>query len=202
MSRPVGTKKQNFAYLDETQLRRFFQAVKKARNIQHELWFDLCLYFGLRVSELTYIKLSDIRSDIYGIEIQGLKNGLKMLYRRIDPRLWRKLMRWLKERKKLRYAKDNIYLFPSSVLYSEPVNVQTIKTAFKKYCKIAGLDDGYSVHSLRHSCGMLKAKAGHHPIDIKDWLRQKSLDSTLQYLRMIRFEEQSTEATRVFGSYL
>ena len=58
--RPVGTKKNGFKYLDEPQLSRFFQAVKKGKNFQHELWFDLCFYFGLRVTELTHLRLSDI----------------------------------------------------------------------------------------------------------------------------------------------
>lgn len=202
MGRPTGTTKKGWKYLDESQLFKFFTAVKKGKNFQHELWFDLCLYFGLRVTELTHLCLDDIRPDVFGLEISGVKNGLTMTYRRIDPRLWKKLQRWLKIRATKPSASGCTYLFPSSTLYSEPISEQAVKAAFKRYLKAADIDNGFSVHSLRHSCGVLKAKNGHNPIDIKDWLRQKSLTSTLAYLQKIRFENQSAEAIRIFGSFL
>ena len=199
MARPIGTKKEGIKYLDESQLSRLFQAVKRAKNFQHELWFDLTLYFGLRVTELTHLKLSDIKGDIKGIEVKGVKNGLTMLYRRIDARLWHKIQRWLRQRST---QNGNPYLFPSVKFYSEPTTEQAVKNAFKKYCQRAGLNDGFSIHSLRHSCGMLKAKRGDSPIDIKDWLRQRSLDSTLVYLQRISFERQSERASETFGRFL
>lgn len=202
MARPLGTKKNGFKYLDEAQLSRLFQAVKKGRNAKHELWFDLCLYFGLRVTELTHLRMDDIRPDIYGLEIRGVKGGLTMTYRRIDPRLWRKIKKWLTIRAKLNNANDNPYFFPSPTLYSAPISEQAVKMAFKRYLRATGIDNGFSIHSLRHSCGVLKAKSGHSPVDIKDWLRQRSLSSTLAYLQMIRFENQAAEAQKVFGSYL
>lgn len=202
MARPFGTKKNELKYLDENQLSRFFQAVKKAKNPQHELWFDLCLYFGLRVTELTHLKLEDIKEDVHGIEIRGRKNGLTMLYRRIDEKLWRKLQRWLRISHNSSYAQGCTYLFPSPTDYNKPISEQAVKMAFKKYCKLAGLDNSFSVHSLRHTCGVLKARNGDNPIEIKDWLRQKSLDSTLVYLQKIRFENQSERASEIFGAYL
>lgn len=79
---------------------------------------------------------------------------------------------------------------------------QAVKASFKRYAKIAGLDASFSVHSLRHSCGVLKAKFGDHPIAIKEWLRQKSLNSTLVYLQEIEFQNQNIEASQIFGVYL
>ena len=71
MARPKGSKKNGWKYLDESKLSRFFAAVNRAKNLKHELWFDLCLWFGLRVTELTHLRSENIKSNVYGIEIQA-----------------------------------------------------------------------------------------------------------------------------------
>lgn len=206
MPRPMGTKKTNgLKYLDESQLKRFFQAVRQDKEFQHEMWFDLILYFGMRVTELVNLKMENIKFDIRGLEITGAKNGLTKTYRKIDPVLWQKLEIWLKIRSARLCHRVSAYVFPSPVkrlAKSHHVTEQAVKSAFKKYSRIAGLDKGFSVHSLRHSCGVLKAKFGDHPIAIKEWLRQKSLNSTLAYLQEIEFQNQNSEASQIFGSFL
>ena len=200
--RPIGTTKNGIKYLDESQLLRFKNAVRNGKNFQHELWFDLCLYFGLRVTELTHLKVENIKEDIQGIEISGVKNGLTMTYPRIDAKLWKKLQRWLKIRSARLGERSGAYIFSSPSYPTLPISEQAVKSAFKNYLSDAGIDNGFSVHSLRHTCGVLKARAGENPIEIKDWLRQRSLDSTLEYLRLIKFENQSERASQIFSVYL
>jgi len=201
----MGTKKNGLKYLDESQLKKFFGAVRKDDEFQHEVWFDLCLYFGLRVTELVNLRMENIKPGIRGIEIEGAKNGLTKIYRKVDPVLWQKVEIWLQIRNARLCQAMSDYVFPSPVrrlAKSHHVTEQAVKSAFKKYAKEAGLDKGFSVHSLRHSCGVLKAKHGDHPIAIKEWLRQKSLNSTLIYLAEIEFQNQNTEASQIFGTYL
>ncbi len=205
MARPKGTKKNGLKYLDEKQLSRFFKAVREDKEFQHELWFDLILYFGMRVSELAGLRMENIKFDIRGLEIRGVKNGLTKIYKKIDPVLWRKLEIWIQIRDATLYHRVSAYVFPSPIrrlTTTHHVSTQAVKSAFKKYAKRAGLDLGFSVHSLRHSCGVLKAKFGDHPIAIKEWLRQKSLNSTLAYLQEIEFQNQNIEASQIFGVYL
>lgn len=205
MARPKGTKKNGLKYLDSTQLKKFFKAVRQDEESQHEVWFDLILYFGMRVCELTELKMENIKSDIRGIEIRGRKDGLTKIYRKIDPVLWQKVEIWLQIRNARLCNGLSAYVFPSPIkrlAKSHHVTEQAVKNQFKKYSRIAGLDASFSVHSLRHSCGVLKAKFGDHPIAIKEWLRQKSLNSTLIYLQEIEFENQNIEASQIFGTYL
>ncbi|MFC2166654.1 tyrosine-type recombinase/integrase [Acidobacteriota bacterium] len=205
MARPKGTKKNGLKYLDNTQLKKFFDAVRQDEEFQYEVWFDLILYFGLRVCELTGLEMKDIKPDIRGIEITGRKNGLTKVYRKIDPVLWQKVEIWLQIRNARLCHGLSAYVFPSPIkrlAKTKSISEQAVKNAFKKYSRIAGLDKDFSVHALRHSCGVLKAKHGDHPIAIKEWLRQKSLNSTLVYLQEIEFQNQNIEASQIFGVYL
>ena len=205
MARPKGTKKNGLKYLDEKQLSRFFKAVREDKEFQHEVWFDLILYFGMRVSELAGLRMENIKFDIRGIEIRGAKNGLTKIYKEIDVCLWRKLEIWLQIRDAMLSHRVSAYVFPSPLrrlTTTHHVSEQAVKSSFKKYASRSGLDKSFSVHSLRHSCGVLKAKFGDHPIAIKEWLRQKSLNSTLVYLQEIEFQNQNIEASQIFGVYL
>jgi len=201
----MGSKKNGLKYLDNTQLKRFFNAVRKDEEFQHELWFNLILYFGLRVCELTGLEMKDIRPDIRGIKIIGRKDGLTLIYRDISPVLWKKLEIWLQIRTTRLCQRECTYIFPTPTRkfkVIKSITEQAVKNAFKKYAKIAGLDASFSVHSLRHSCGILKAKHGDHPVAIKNWLRQKSLNSTLVYIEQTEFQNQNVEASQIFGVYL
>lgn len=205
MPRPMGTKKNGLKYLDESQLKKFFNAVRQDEEFQYEVWFDLILYFGLRVCELTGLKMENIKPDIRGIEIEGRKDGLTKTYRKIDAVLWQKVEIWLQIRNARLSGRVSAFVFPSPIkrlAKTNHVTEQAVKSAFKKFANLAGLDKDFSVHSLRHSCGVLKAKFGDHPVAIKDWLRQKSLNSTLIYLQEIEFQNQNVEASQIFGVYL
>ncbi len=205
MARPKGSKKNGLKYLDNIQLKKFFDAVRRDEEFQYEVWFDLILYFGMRVCELTGLRMENIKYDIRGLEISGAKNGLTKTYKGIDPVLWQKLEIWLQIRSARLSGRVSEFVFPTPIkrlAKSHHVTEQAVKNAFKKYAEIACLDKSFSVHSLRHSCGVLKAKHGDHPIAIKDWLRQKSLNSTLIYLQEIEFQNQNIEASQIFGVYL
>lgn len=205
MARPKGTKKNGLKYLDNTQLKKFFDAVRKDKEFQYEVWYNLVLYFGLRVTELVNLRMENIKPDIRGLVIRGRKDGLTQTYRKVDPVLWQKLQIWLKIRDARLSQAASPYVFPSPIKRLRKTNhvtEQAVKTVFKRCAKEAGLDKDFSVHSLRHSCGMLKAQHGDHPIAIKEWLRQKSLNSTLVYLQEIEFENQNLEASQIFRTYL
>ncbi len=205
MARPKGTKKNGLKYLDTFQLKRFFDAVRKDQEFQYEIWYNLILYFGLRVCELTGLKMENIKFDIRGLIIKGVKNGLTQTYKGIDPVLWHKLEIWLEIRKARLSHGLSAYVFPSPIerlAKTHHVSEQSVKACFKKFAKIAGLDKDFSVHSLRHSCGVLKVLHGDHPVAIKNWLRQKSLTSTLIYIEKTEFESQNLEASQIFSTYL
>lgn len=200
--RPLGSKKTELPYLSETQLQSFMTALRKTKNLRDELFFKLTLYLGLRVSEATHLKMSDIKKDVYGIRVVGKKGGRTKTYEKIHPRIWRKLGAWLRLREKLPYGKDNEYIFPSKSLYDMPVAEQTMKEAFKHYAASAGLANGFSIHSLRHSCGIRLALQKKSPIEIQLWLRHRSLQSTMVYFEQVKFQNLTAEANETFDRFL
>jgi len=199
MARPVGTVKSGLKYLNQQELERFFRAVDKERNRRDEFLFRLILFLGLRVSEACQIKMKDMNFESYQIAIHAVKNGRSRVYD-INGRLWRRLKRWLRERKD--FNGKNPYLFPSTQLYDAPLSEQTVKMSFKRYAKQAGLNSDFSIHSLRHSCGIAMARAGESPISIMLWLRHKSIQSTQVYFEQLVDEEMNTRAKQHFQNYL
>ena len=200
--RPEGTKKTELPYLTDQQLGAFKKALEKAKNIRDEVFFKLTLYAGLRVVEATHLKIEDIKPDVFGFEVGGAKGGRTNTYKKIHPRLWSKLKKWLKLREKLPYAKSNPYLFPSKSLYDRPITEQAMKMTFKNYAKKAGLNNGFSIHSLRHTCGIQHAKAKESPIEIMLWLRHRALSSTMVYFEQVQFEDQGEKANATFDRFL
>ena len=202
VGRPKGTKKHGLPYLNEDQLGAFKKVLEKGKNIRDEVFFKLTLYAGLRVTEATHLKLENIKPDVFGFEVQGVKGGRANVYKKIHPRLWLKLKKWIRKREKLSYAKSNPYLFPSKSLYGRPVTEQAMKMHFKSYAKKAGLNNGFSVHSLRHSCGIEHALAGDSDIDIMIWLRHRSVKSTECYFEQVKFEKATEKANATFDRFM
>lgn len=198
--RPLGSKKSGLKYLDENQLKMLFSAIDTSRDRCDMFLYRLILFLGLRVSEATQIKLSDLNLDSYQIFVQALKNGRSRVYD-LDGKLWFKLEKYLKIRKKIAKNK-NPYLFPSTRYFDKPVSSQNIKMRFKMHVEQASLNSDFSVHSLRHSCGILHAKRGKSPIEIMGWLRHRNINSTQIYFEQITFENQDREAAEMFSDFL
>lgn len=195
--RPKGSKKNGWKYLTERQLADLTGAIRREKNLRDGVMFGLTLYLGLRVQELVNIKLSDIEAESREITIQGIKSGRKRAYPDIEEKLWKKLQRWTRK-----LGKNETYLFPSPAINGQPISTQAVKDLFKKYAAMVKLPGDYSIHSLRHTCAMLKAKDNDSPIKIMHWLRHKSVMSTQKYFERVVFEGEAEEAKRVFGSYM
>jgi type 1 fimbriae regulatory protein FimB len=162
--------------------------------------FRLILFLGLRVSECSQIKMKDLNLEYSQIGIEPLKNGASRTYD-LSGKLCEKLKAYLKERNK-KADKRNPYLFPNPKRWDEPISAQVIKYAFKVYAKKAGLNSDFSIHSLRHSCGITLAKDGKSGVEIMKWLRHRSIQSAQVYFEQIVFEKQDEENAQIFSAYL
>lgn len=200
--RPKGSVKSGLKFLSEEELKRFFSAVDKSKDRRDMFMFRLILFLGLRVGEAAVIKLGDVSLDSYQISIKALKNGRDRTYD-LDGKLFHKLEQYLRLRMKPRYCKkNNPYLFPSRRYHDRPATTQNLKDHFKANARNAGLNSDFSIHSLRHSCGILHARNGKSPIEIMHWLRHRAVTSTQCYFEQITFEKQDAEAAEMFGDYL
>lgn len=203
VGRPKGSKKDGLKHLSEDQLDKFFSVVRQRKRLRDDLIFSLTFYFGLRVSELCNLKVEDIDSDNFGLIVRGVKSGRTRHYNDMDSKLWHKLQRWLKERRrKCHDAEKSPYLFPHRLLYDQPMTTQNVKSLFKYYAKRAGLNASFSVHSLRHTCGIQRALAGESPIQIQKWLRHRDISSTQVYFEEVEFKDQDQESKEILGKFL
>ena len=197
--RPKGSSKIGLKYLGDEELKRLFQAVDRSRDQRDAFMFRLILFLGLRVTEAVNLCLSDINFDSFQISVQGVKNGRSRTYD-LDGRLWRRLKRWLQSRNS--YNGRNKYLFPSTQLHDAPLSEQTVKMAFKRYAERAGLNSDFSIHSLRHSCGITLARKGESAINIALWLRHRSIQSAQVYVEQLDDEEMNDRAKENFSEFL
>lgn len=142
--------------------------------------FSLCYYLGLRVKELVELKLSDISLEgvFVNVTIQGVKRGYKKSYTLPETlsRVMRSYMRSLPQ--------GTFWLFQSPKWKECHLARPTAQLLFNKLRDRAGLDRKFSIHSLRHTCAMIKVRAGDSPVFIQDWLRQRCLESTMAYFRV------------------
>ena len=188
MARPKGTQKNSWKYLNEFQLKAFKSALRKHGNLRDQVMMGLTLYLGLRVTELVNIRLSDIEWESRQITIQGIRGGRRRTYPEIEEKLWAKFIKYIKREK----PTDRVF----------PLTAQSAKNIFKKYAKLAGLGNNFSIHCLRHTCAMLKAKRGDSPVKIMLWLRHRSIQSTQRYFEQVLFERESLEMNTMLRQYL
>jgi len=189
-------------YLTEKQCEAFMRATRK--NKRDRFLFSLMLFVGARVSEMTALKLKDVNEDSLQIFIQGKKGGTARTYT-MPGKLFKKYQVWRRERAKLRYADINPFLFTSLyTMHDAPMTEQTIKNAFKKYAAAAGLDKSFSVHSLRHTCAVMRVAADCHIVKVQKWLRHKSIASTMVYVDIAspEMKKDEREAAQTFDRFL
>ena len=165
-------------YLNDSELKSFQAVLERSKNKRDIFAFNLILFLGLRVQEAVNIQLKDIDNLERMILIRGLKSGRTRTYD-IPGKLWRRYRAWIKVRKQLKSSKNNPYLFPARDYEDGQLSAQALKKAFKSYVEKAGFES--SIHSLRHSCAMIRVRNGSHPIAVQKWLRHRALSSTEVY---------------------
>ena len=152
------------------------QIIQSVSNLKHKAMLTTCYTAGLRVSECTHLKVSDINSDNMRIFIRQGK-GFKDRYSLLSERT----LKLLRDYWKVYKPKD--WLFPG-VPDSNPISVRTLQTIFKHAAKACGITKDVSVHSLRHSFATHLLNDGANILQIKDLLGHGNIQTTTQYLHL------------------
>jgi len=171
-------------YLDETEIKHFFQVLKNKGNPRDLLLFTWAYRYGLRASEAVGLKLEDLKPNpTYPTEIliQRLKGGVSRHYP-INGEDTKILSRWLKRRSEMKNAEGNQYLFITrrSGLYR--MTTDTISKLMEKYGRDSGIPkEKRHPHTLRHSSAISLLLNGKDINFVKTWLGHKSIQTTLIY---------------------
>lgn len=145
-------------------------------NLKHRAILSTVYSAGLRVSEVTNLKLSDIRSDSMQIFVSQGK-GRKDRYT------------LLSEQNLILLRKHFIAYKPSNYLFSndhtgEPLCERTVQVVFKTSLKAANINRDLSVHALRHSfaCHLIDNNVDIY--FISQLLGHANLETTAIYLHV------------------
>ncbi len=135
---------------NEESIKRFFHAIDKATNLQHQVMLRLMLYTGVRVAELVSIEVADVNIPECQIMIQKGKGSKDRIV--LFPGLFR-----LPLQSYLRANPQNKYLFESR--RKTKFSPRQIRYIVKDYGDAAGIA-GMHPHLFRHLVLTYLTKSG------------------------------------------
>jgi len=165
-------------YLTVNEIERLISAISTKKNYERDKCMLLmCFIHGLRVSELSQLKLKDIEISNKIIYISRLKNGFSVQH----PLQHRELLAlkvWMQQRSSYLGA-DSDYLFLSR--HGKKVSRQQLYRIFRDAGKNAGINIDVHPHMFRHACGYALADKGCDTRLIQDYLGHRNIQNTVIY---------------------
>lgn len=152
------------------------QFLEAARNLKHRAMMTILYACGLRIAELTHLRVPDIDSRRMIIHVQQGK-GRKD---RIVP-LSQRLLGLLREYWKA-YRPEG-WLFPGRSS-DRPITTSSARVACYKICRDAGLKKKLNPHSLRHAFATHLLEDGTDVRTVQLLLGHRSLSTTSRYTHL------------------
>ena len=153
--------------------------LKAASNLKHRAALSLAYGAGLRASEVTHLKITDIDSERMIIRIQQGK-GRRDRYAMLSPSLLELLRRWWRQAHAQGKMRADGWLFPGQNPVT-PLSTRQLNRACKSAAAAACLDKRISMHTLRHSFAthLLEQKVDIRVIQVL--LGHQKLENTARY---------------------
>ena len=142
----------------EEEIKRYYDAVWQARNVQDMVIIKTLLYTGVRVSELVNIKIEDVDFQRCQIRISDGKGGKDRIVP--FPISFKEVLAMHVDQMS---SKNATYLFESS--WKRKYSTRGIHKILAKYAEAAGLSKPISPHQLRHF--------------LLTWLKKQGIDDAL-----------------------
>ncbi len=150
--------------------------ISAAATPRDRVFLEVAYGCGLRLSELTHLRIGDIDSARMVIVVRQGKGAKD----RIVP-LSRRLLEELRDYGR-RY-RPATWLFPGDTA-DRPITSSNMQRRFAKLVKRVGLTKHCSIHTLRHSYATHLLEAGVDILTVKTLLGHRSLETTLRYLHI------------------
>ena len=145
-------------------------------NVKHRTIFMAAYAAGLRISEATHLKVTDIDSQRMVLRVEQGK-GLKDRYVMLSPRLLEELRSYWK------IARPKTWLF-SGDTPGQPITTGAVRHACQRAHRISGIAKPITTHSLRHAFATHLLEAGTDVRKIQLLLGHRSLATTSHYLKV------------------
>lgn len=156
--------------------------IAAAGNLKHQTALAVAYGAGLRASEVTALKVSDIDSQRMTLRIEQGK-GRKDRYAMLSPVLLERLRVWWKVARAQGKMFDGGWLFPG-LNPIESLSTRQLNRAIHAAADAAQIDKRVSLHTLRHSFAthLLEQKVDIRVIQVL--LGHKRLDTTALYAQV------------------
>jgi integrase len=193
-------------YLTIEELERFFSVIPHTpKGDRDRVMYFLYFWLGRRRAELARLQWKDIHTatvvdadgarrlvHVYSYRSKGA--GRQVKTKEIPPAAWNALSSYLTSSRRLPTMKPESYLFISihpgngrrggaAVSQNVPLHPDYINNEFVRYCKLAGLPPGLTLHSLRHTASRLRYESGSDLRTIQQFLDHSSIATTDGYIR-------------------
>ncbi|EDD5390492.1 tyrosine-type recombinase/integrase [Salmonella enterica subsp. enterica serovar Enteritidis] len=165
-------------YITDAEWLAFFEAITgSATETRDKAMFKVAYRHGLRVSELTGLKVTDLDMTGKTIFIRRLKNGFSTIHP-LQIETYQFISDWLDIRKTY-VANDISWLFVSRD--GKRLSRQWIYRLSGKYSQKSGIPVKVHPHMLRHACGYALANQGLDTRLIQDYLGHRNISHTVRY---------------------
>ncbi len=158
-------------YLKEEEVRKLLNAPDRSK-IRDRLILRILYRCGLRVSELTSLRIEDIDFDEGMITVRGGKGGKDRVVPIDDETL--DLIQLYK-----RDAEEGILILSQR---GNSLSTRQVERLVKKYAEKAGINKNVYPHMLRHSFAVHCLKSGMNLRSVQKMLGHSSLTTTQVYL--------------------
>ena len=146
------------------------------KNLRDNALIELIYSTGLRVSEVSSIKMGQINFDRSEINVLGKGNKERIVV--FNKKSKEKLIDYLKKDRKLITNNSN-YLFQNR--FQGQLSTRSIQRILKKYLNFSGINSKYSTHTLRHSFATHLLEGGADIKVIQQLLGHSSAETTKIY---------------------
>ncbi|MDF3822836.1 tyrosine-type recombinase/integrase [Leptospira sp. 96542] len=166
------------------EVKRIFESIK---NVKHRMVLLIGYSAGLRVSEVTHLKVADLDLDRKMIKIRQGK-GKKDRYTMLADSLAVDLFEYLKIRKYhliiqgIKNDSDCPWLFPG--IHFRPLSIRTAEKVFENAKTKSGIAKNVTFHSLRHAFATHLLEGGTDVRIIQTLLGHSSLRTTQIYTKV------------------
>ena len=171
------------ALMSKSELSRFFSNMD---NLRDKAMFETAYGAGMRLSEITYLRVQDIDSEQMRIFVHHGKGG-KDRYTLLSHRNLEVLREYWKE---YRPNHPEGYLFYPRKQKQKVLTPRSVENAFRRCCKNADLSDIYTMHTLRHCFATHLLESGAEVCQIKELLGHTFIQTTAFYLHIGNMNKQ------------
>ncbi|MFH2359846.1 tyrosine-type DNA invertase [Klebsiella sp. KE9767] len=165
-------------YLTSAEVRHLLKVISsEQKSFRDYCMVKMAFIHGLRVSELTSLKLDDYDPLSRSIYIRRLKGGLSTSHPLLHNE-YSNLNLWLKEREH-NPGSSSSWLFLTR--HGNRMSRQRFYQILKHYGTLSGILTSVHPHMLRHACGYSLAEKGNDTRIIQDYLGHRNIRHTVIY---------------------